>query len=123
MWFSALFTDSNRTNAATQIQAATRGRRVRAEVGPQSMRDIEKTIKLRMLVTSALQCIHAGCDLKSGGASCGELLERIALDDRTMQGLGELRPQGAAKLLRSLQIERWLECDGRVSLDALLALI
>lgn len=120
MWLHAIFSADPRSEAASRIQAIARGHRTRSR--NRRHHESATSSKARSLVTVTLRELHASCDLVDSGASCSELLERIAGNMQLLEALDELRPNGAAKVLRCLNINRWLESDGRVSLAALLAL-
>ena len=74
---------------------------------------------LRGALLSSLGDVHAACDLVMGSASVSELTVRIAGTPTLLQALDSFRPDGAASLLHALQLPRWLESGGRVSLAAL----
>ena len=127
MWFSALFSDS-RAEAASRIQAAARGRRTRTTAVASGRNGtvgvmISPSGKSRAACIAALHTVHASCDLVDSGASASELLERVSNDAALIEELDAMRPNGAARVLHALELRHWLETNGRVSLQALCALV
>ena len=127
MWFTALFSDS-RAEAASRIQAAARGRRTRTTAVARGRNGtvgvmISPSGKSRAASIAALQAVHASCDLVDSGASASELLEKVSVDPQLLEELDAMRPNGAARVLHSLELRNWLDTGGRVTLQALCALV
>ena len=107
--------------AARRIQAA---QRQRGSVPPAVQKSLSpyESQRQREALSASLRDVHARCDVLQppmGGASASELLEKIAATPSLIQALDDLRPGGAAALLHALELPRWLESDGRVTLAAL----
>ena len=115
--------------AARRIQAAQRARQQTCRVASPPPadgalhHDASRPHKMvqhqRSALLASLRGVHASCDVVAGGASCSELLERIAATPSLLQALDDFRPGNAAALLHALVLPAWVESDGRVTLPEL----